>query len=86
MRNPYSLRGWLRYIDHKRTGTLQELTFIYERALRELPGSYKLWKHYLDLRREKLTGLSPVKYSSQYTAVNNAYERALILLNKVRYV
>lgn len=83
MRNPYSLRGWLRYIDHKRTGTLQELTFIYERALRELPGSYKLWKHYLDLRREKLTGLSPVKYSSQYTAVNNAYERALILLNKM---
>ncbi|KAI9311508.1 putative Pre-mRNA-splicing factor syf1 [Dichotomocladium elegans] len=83
LRNPYSLRSWLRYIDHKRTGTLQEQTFLYERALRELPGSYKLWKRYLDLRREKLRGANPVKHVELYNALNSCYERALILLNKM---
>ncbi|KAI8139847.1 hypothetical protein BJV82DRAFT_672217 [Fennellomyces sp. T-0311] len=83
LRNPFSLRSWLRYIDHKRTGTLQEQSFIYERAIRELPGSYKLWKKYLDLRRDNLKGVNPVKHRDQYEAINKLYERALALLNKM---
>ncbi|KAG2225051.1 hypothetical protein INT45_003251, partial [Circinella minor] len=83
LRNPFSLRSWLRYVDHKRTGTLQEQSFIYERAILELPGSYKLWKKYLDLRREKLRNLNPVKHQDQFEAINKLYERALALLNKM---
>ncbi|KAI9253379.1 hypothetical protein BDA99DRAFT_519620 [Phascolomyces articulosus] len=83
LRNPFSLRSWLRYIDHKRTGTLQEQSFIYERAIRELPGSYKLWKKYIDLRREKLRSLNPVQHQDQFEAINKLYERALALLNKM---
>ncbi|KAI7861600.1 hypothetical protein BDF14DRAFT_1866915, partial [Spinellus fusiger] len=83
LRNPYSLRSWLRYIEHKRNGTLPELCFLYERATKELPGSYKLWKQYLDLRREKLTNAHPIKFQAHYAAVNSCYERALVLLNKM---
>ncbi|KAI9495026.1 pre-mRNA splicing factor syf-1 [Zychaea mexicana] len=83
LRNPFSLRSWLRYIDHKRTGTVQEQSFIYERAIRELPGSYKLWKKYLDLRRGKVRNLNPVKHQAHYEAINKLYERALALLNKM---
>lgn len=73
----------MRYIDHKRNGSAAELYFVYERALSELPGSYKLWKQYLDIRREKLKGLNTVRHKSQYNAVIALYERALVLLNKV---
>ncbi|CAO3590726.1 unnamed protein product [Absidia cylindrospora] len=57
-RYPFSLRTWLRYIDHKQNGTFsfEDVCNIYDRALKELPGSYKLWKQYLDLRRDKLKG------------------------------
>lgn len=58
---------------------------MYERALSELPGSYKLWKQYLDIRREKLKGLNAVRHKSLYNAVIALYERALVLLNKVIY-
>ena len=54
---------------------------IYERALKELPGSYKLWYNYLRLRRSQLKGVS-INHSL-YEDVNNAYERALVFMHKV---
>lgn len=83
LRSPFSLRVWLQYIDHKRNGSSAELYFVYERALSELPGSYKLWKQYLDIRREKLKGLNAVRHKALYSTVIALYERALVLLNKV---
>lgn len=54
---------------------------IYETALRYLPGSYKLWFHYLKEARE---------YTSQFAVndrrlsiINELHERALIFMNKV---
>jgi len=46
LRDPYSsIKPWLRYIEHKvQTGTIQEQVFIYERACKALPRSYKIWK------------------------------------------
>ncbi|VDK24783.1 unnamed protein product [Anisakis simplex] len=45
LRNPYSLRCWVRYIEHKKKckAPLKQINMVYERALKELPGSYKLW-------------------------------------------
>lgn len=54
---------------------------IYERALKELPGSYKLWYNYLRLRNKQLKGVSI--HSPQYEDLNNAYERALVFMHKV---
>jgi pre-mRNA-splicing factor SYF1 len=83
IRSPYSLKPWLRYLQHKSDAPLHERVFILERACRDLPGSYKLWKMYLDLRVEHLRGLNPAKYESEYDKVNDAFARAVVLLNKV---
>ncbi|ORX48364.1 TPR-like protein [Piromyces finnis] len=50
IRNPFNLKKWLRYIEFKEEDSFESKVFIYERALKELPGSYKIWKKYLDLR------------------------------------
>jgi pre-mRNA-splicing factor SYF1 len=83
IRNPYTLQPWLRYLQHKTDRPLHEKVFVLERACRELPGSYKLWKMYLELRLMHLEGLNPAKYEDEYNKVNDAFERALVLLNKV---
>uniref|UniRef100_A0A8C9L5Z6 Pre-mRNA-splicing factor Syf1-like N-terminal HAT-repeats domain-containing protein n=1 Tax=Serinus canaria TaxID=9135 RepID=A0A8C9L5Z6_SERCA len=37
LRNPFSVRGWLRYAQARQRGPRPRLNQIYERALRELP-------------------------------------------------
>ncbi|KAI9006176.1 hypothetical protein BC832DRAFT_556303 [Gaertneriomyces semiglobifer] len=92
LRNPYSVKVWLRYINHKRTASLAHRVFIYERATRELPGSYKLWKAYLDLRVSTLfsstrttSGMRKCKLPpthSEWANVKACFERCLVLCNK----
>ena len=41
------LQPWIRYIEHKADSPKNILNMIFERALKELPGSYKLWYNYL---------------------------------------
>uniref|UniRef100_A0A673MQQ9 Pre-mRNA-splicing factor SYF1 n=1 Tax=Sinocyclocheilus rhinocerous TaxID=307959 RepID=A0A673MQQ9_9TELE len=40
IRNPYSVKCWIRYIEHKQNAQKSVLNMIYERALKELPGRY----------------------------------------------
>ncbi|RXG52302.1 Pre-mRNA-splicing factor SYF1 [Armadillidium vulgare] len=47
LRNPFSVKHWLRYIDHAKSGKDKKVNIIYERALLQMPGSYKLWHQYL---------------------------------------
>jgi hypothetical protein len=49
----------------------------------ELPGSYKLWKMYLDERRRLVEEL-PLDHP-QYEAMNATYERALVFMHKVGF-
>lgn len=46
LRDPYSsLKPWVRYIEYKiKMGSIHEQIFIFERACKALPRSYKLWK------------------------------------------
>lgn len=39
LRNPYMVKPWMRYIEHKRDAPKNQVNVIYERALKELPGS-----------------------------------------------
>lgn len=50
LRDPYSsTKPWLRYIDHKlKTGSIIEQVFVFERACKALPRSYKIWKMVFD--------------------------------------
>ncbi|VDN59227.1 unnamed protein product [Dracunculus medinensis] len=84
LRNPYSLRSWIRYIEHKKKSkksNAKRINIVYERALKELPGSYKLWYSYLRFRRSQVSDKCPVDPS--YEHVNNAYERALVFMHKM---
>ena len=40
LRNPFSVKHWLRYIDHKKGSPRHTVNVIFERALKELPGRY----------------------------------------------
>ena len=56
---PLQLKCWLRYLDHKAKASPVVRFQIYERALKQLPGSYKLWYRYLKERRRDVRGISP---------------------------
>lgn len=43
LRNAYSLKHWMRYVEYKKTAPRSVINQVYERALKQLPGSYKLW-------------------------------------------
>ncbi|KAJ1914014.1 pre-mRNA-splicing factor syf1 [Coemansia sp. S17] len=86
LREPYKLKGWLRYIDHKRasnSGGGRSATVLFERALKRLPGSYKLWKQYLEHRLSLLQTKNAALCHEDYRRVNLCFERALLLLHKM---
>ena len=57
------------------------LDITYERALRVLPGSYKLWHAYLDARVRRVQSAKP--QSAAVRAVISAFERSLMYMNKM---
>ncbi|XP_017767919.1 PREDICTED: pre-mRNA-splicing factor SYF1 [Nicrophorus vespilloides] len=81
LRNPYSVKHWLRYIDHKKSASKEAINIIYERSLKELPGSYKLWYNYLKLRRKQIKTRCVI--DPAYESVNNAFERSLVFMHKM---
>ncbi|XP_052223848.1 pre-mRNA-splicing factor SYF1-like [Dreissena polymorpha] len=81
LRNPYTVKCWLRYIEHKKEASVSALNVIYERALKELPGSYKLWYHYLKLRRQQVKGKCITEPA--FEDVNSAHERSLVFMHKM---
>lgn len=84
LRDPGSVKPWLSYIDAKQQqGSMYEQAFVMERACKQLPRSYKLWKMYLDFRIKHMRGRNPATHRSEYRKVNSLFERALILLNKM---
>lgn len=50
LRNPYSLKMWVRYIQARQDAPAKRRYLLYERALKSLPGSYKVcWSEYAQL-------------------------------------
>jgi pre-mRNA-splicing factor SYF1 len=83
IRNPYSIKSWTRYLDFKSKNCTNWLPvyLIYERALKQIPGSYKLWYTYLKLRQDHVK--NKCINDEEYEEVNNIYDRALAYMNKV---
>lgn len=82
LRNPHSVKSWLRYIEHKQEERdFNALNMVFERALKQLPGSYKLWYKYLRERRRQCKG-KPITHAA-YEEANNAHERALVFMHKM---
>lgn len=84
LRESGSIKPWLAYNEFKRQhGSLHEQAFVLERACMALPRSYKLWKMYLTLRTRHLARLNASIFATEFAKVNQLFERALILLNKM---
>ncbi|KAM8793922.1 pre-mRNA-splicing factor SYF1 [Eudromia elegans] len=81
LRTPFSVRCWLRYLEAKRAAPAPLLNLLYERALRELPGSYKLWYLYLKQRRRQVKAKCVT--DPAYEEANNCHERALVFMHKM---
>ncbi len=43
LQNPYSMKLWIRYLQIKAEAPFGQRKLLFERALKALPGSYKLW-------------------------------------------
>ncbi|XP_055320314.1 pre-mRNA-splicing factor syf1 homolog [Sitodiplosis mosellana] len=81
LRNAYSVKHWLRYIEHKKNSPNFGVNIVFERALKELPGSYKLWYNYLRTRRKQVRGRAI--NDPLIEEVNNAFERSLVFMHKM---
>mmetsp|Transcript_16091 Transcript_16091/g.61373 ORF Transcript_16091/g.61373 Transcript_16091/m.61373 type:complete len:906 (-) Transcript_16091:675-3392(-) len=92
-RNPYSLKSWLRYLydtapdvqdedrDESKVAPPRVRYGIYERALKLLPMSYKLWRMYL---QERWTNAKRRSVRSKALKILvNTYERALVHLHRM---
>ena len=80
-RNPYYLKTWLLYLEFKAEEAPNDRYIIYERALIFLPRSYKLWHAYLTERTQEVEGM--ILTAKEYIILINAYERALVHMNKM---
>lgn len=78
-RTPYSIKAWLRLLET--VEGFKERRVVYERALRLVPRSYKLWVLYLE-ECEKAVGERWLT-SRRAATTTAAYERALVHLNKM---
>lgn len=81
LRNPYLLKAWTNYLDFKKSGSPFVRFIIFERALKHLPRSYKLWHAYL-IERENVLELISMS-DKRYRILVNTYERALIHMHKM---
>lgn len=79
--NPYSVKVWFAYVRAKQAASTRVRFRIYERAVKALPGSYKLWHNYL---LERMSAVSDLCITDpEYEAANNAFDRALVFLHKM---
>ena len=68
-------------LEHKADAPKNMLNLVFERALKELPGSYKLWYNYLKVRRKQMKGRCVT--DPGYDAVNSCFERCLVWMHKM---
>lgn len=81
LREPFKLKGWWRYLVARAAAPFAKRAVIYERAVKALPGSYKLWHAYL---RERLDHARPHPIDHPaYSSLNNTFERALATMHKM---
>lgn len=67
-------------MEFKISSSYEARFLIYERALKELPGSYKIWFRYLSERKIYSKEKANEK---DYEQMNDCFERCLITLQKV---
>lgn len=80
-RNPYNLKAWWNFLLYKKDASPVTRYVIYERSLKFLPRSYKLWHSYLQERSATLTNKCIT--DKRYSILENTFERALVNMYKM---
>ena len=80
-RNPHHMKTWFQFVDSKRDASPVIRFAIYERALKHLPRSYKIWKAYLNEVSTRLKGKSIS--DKRFLGLKNIFERSLVHMNKM---
>ena len=81
LRNPYNLKAWWNFLAYKKDSPPITRYVIYERSLKFLPRSYKLWHAYLQERSAAL--INKCIADKGYSILENTYERALVNMYKM---
>ena len=79
--SPYDVLKWCDYLSALSESSFRVRSRIYERALKNLPGSYKLWFKYITERKRRVRGLRLTH--ARYEKANQTFERALVYLHKM---
>eukprot|EP01083_Nonionella_stella_P090050 251570_1 len=80
-RNPYNVKSWVLYILSKCESRSTVRNLLCERAVKCVPGSYKVWFAYLADRVKQVDGLCVS--DNRIEAVNNVFERSLTFMHKM---
>jgi pre-mRNA-splicing factor SYF1 len=80
-RNPYNLKAWWNFLTYKKESSPVSRYVIYERSLKFLPRSYKLWHAYLQERSATL--VNKCITDKGFSILENTYERALVNMYKM---
>ena len=85
LREPYDVELWLEYAqDKQRRGfSKPSVSVVFERALALLPGSYKLWWTYLNIRRSWIMDCPAEPNAPLILSLNSTFERCLLYMNKM---
>ncbi len=80
-RNPFHLKSWMAYLAYKKEAKPNTRYMIYERAVKYLPRSYKLWFAYLMERKANLKKKS-IKDKS-FSILASTFVRSIVHMNKM---
>ena len=82
IQNPYNFKSWWDTLSSSKEAPMSIRRKIYQVSLHYLPGSYKLWYHYLKEEREYVKSNYNLP-NKHYDEVNKLHEQALIYMMKM---
>jgi len=82
IQNPYNFKSWWDTLSSSKEAPFSIRKKIYQVSLHYLPGSYKLWYHYLKEEREYVKTNFNIP-NIHYDEVNKIHEQALIYMMKM---
>ena len=82
IQNPYNFKSWWDTLSSSKEAPFSIRKKIYQVSLHYLPGSYKLWYHYLKEEREYVKSNYNIP-NKHYEEVNRIHEQALIYMMKM---
>ena len=82
IQNPYNFKSWWDTLSSSKEAPFSIRKKIYQVSLHYLPGSYKIWYHYLEEEREYVKKNYRLP-NPHYEEVNNIHEQALIYMLKM---